>query len=147
MALQLNVLLVEDNDWDAKLTKTRLEKVKRVNEVMWVKDGEEALASLFGEDGQNEPQSDAIPHLILLDLKMPKIDGKEVLKEVRSRKSGKSIPIVVLSSSSRDEDIAECYELGANSYIVKPTGFDLYNETIDSITNYWLNINQVPSAV
>jgi CheY-like chemotaxis protein len=135
------ILLVEDNLDDILITKRAMAKGRIRNKLYIVNDGEEAL-DFFNKRGKYEGAP--TPTLVLLDLKMPKLDGFEVLKAVKNDENLKSIPIIVLTSSERDKDIDRAYKLGANSYIMKPVNFDNFIETILSIKYYWLTISKVP---
>jgi CheY-like chemotaxis protein len=135
------ILLVEDNLDDILITKRALLKGRIRNKLYIVNDGEEAL-EFFKKQGRYKDAP--TPTLVLLDLKMPKLDGFGVLKAVKSDETLKSIPIIVLTSSARDTDIDRAYKLGANSYIMKPVNFDNFIETILSIEHYWLTISKVP---
>jgi CheY-like chemotaxis protein len=136
------ILLVEDNPDDIVITKRALAKGRIRNKLYVVHDGEEAI-DFFKKRGKhkNAPK----PTLVLLDLKMPRLDGFEVLKEVKSDENLKSIPIIVLTSSERDKDIDLAYKLGCNSYIIKPVNFDNFIKTIISIKYYWLTISKIPA--
>jgi CheY-like chemotaxis protein len=135
------ILLVEDNLDDILITKRAMAKGRIRNKLYIVHDGEEAL-EFFKKQGKYKDAP--TPTLVLLDLKMPKLDGFGVLKEVKSDENLKSIPIIVLTSSERDKDIDLAYKLGANNYIMKPVNFDNFIETILSIKYYWLTISKVP---
>ena len=135
------ILLVEDNLDDVLITKRAMAKGRIRNKLYIVHDGEEAL-DFFKKQGKYKDAP--TPTLVLLDLKMPKLDGFGVLKEVKSDENLKSIPIIVLTSSERDKDIDLAYKLGANSYIMKPVNFDNFIETILSIKYYWLTISKIP---
>jgi len=143
--IQIEVLLVEDNIDDANLTIRALKKNNLANQLFHVKDGVEALDFIYGQ-GQYAGRNTVKPKLILLDLKMPKVDGKEVLKKLKSDVLTKDIPIVMLTSSKEDPDIKACYELGANSYIVKPVEFDKFQKTVSELGMYWLITNQPPNT-
>jgi two-component system, response regulator len=140
---QLEILLVEDNAEDAEMTLRALRKRNLANHLHWVKDGEEALEYLFctgryaGRD-QNHP-----PKLVLLDIKMPKVDGIEVLRRIKASEL-RTVPVVVMTSSNEERDVLESYRLGANSYIVKPVQFDAFLETVSEIGLYWVLTNRVP---
>ncbi|HWM41257.1 MAG TPA: response regulator [Burkholderiales bacterium] len=142
---QLEILLVEDNPEDAEMTMRALRKRNLANHVRWVKDGEEALEYLFcsGQYAGRNPGSP--PKLVLLDIKMPKVDGIEVLRRVKGSEL-KTIPIVVMTSSAEERDVLESYRLGVNSYIVKPVQFEAFLETVSSIGLYWVLTNRVPQA-
>ena len=134
----VEILLVEDNPDDAGLTIHALRKHNMAHNVLHLHDGEEALAYLFSEEMTQ------IPKVILLDLKMAKVDGIEVLKKLKSDETRKIIPVVVLTSSREDRDILESYKLGVNAYIVKPVDFDKFAKAIAEIGIFWLLLNQPP---
>jgi two-component system, response regulator len=141
----VEVLLVEDNISDAELTIRELKKHHMANNLVHVKDGEEALDFIFGK-GQYAGQRDTLhqPKLILLDIQMPKVNGLEVLQQVKSDPLTRAIPVVILTSSKENPDVKKCYELGANSYIVKPVNFESFAEAIRNLGFYWLLLNQPP---
>jgi CheY-like chemotaxis protein len=141
---QIDILLVEDNPIDAELTMRGLKNEKLANRITWVKDGQQALDYVFRQGIYTE-RDDFGPRLILLDLKMPKIDGIDVLRAIRSDERTRRIPIVVMTSSREESDVAKSYDLGANSYIVKPLGFDALAEVARQAGFYWLAVNQVAS--
>jgi CheY-like chemotaxis protein len=138
---QVEILLVEDSPLDAELTMTALAGGKVANRIVWVRDGEEALDYLFRR-GSHAGRSDIQPRLVLLDLKMPRVGGIEVLKEIKSDARLKRIPVVVMTSSDEECDVANSYELGANSYVVKPVDFDALAEVTRQAGFYWLAINR-----
>lgn len=138
---QIEILLIEDNAGDAEMTIRALKKNNISNNLVHLKDGAEAMEFFF--DNSN-PNPDVAPKLILLDLKMPKVDGLEVLRQLKASERTKTIPIVVLTSSKEDPDIRKCYELGVNSYIVKPVGFDSFVEVVSKLGLYWMLLNQAP---
>ncbi len=142
--LDLEIILVEDNPNDAELTIRALKKNNLINKVIHLKDGAEALEFIFREGAYAGKKSTENPKAILLDLKMPKITGIEVLRRLKSDPATKSIPVVVLTSSNEDPDVATCYELGANSYIVKPVGFENFTSAVAQLGFYWLLLNQPP---
>lgn len=135
------ILLVEDNPDDVELTILAFKKNNFANEIKVVQDGEEALNFLFGEDG-NGVTENGYPELILLDLKLPKINGHEVLKEIKSNKRTKRIPVVILTSSQEEEDIIKGYDLGANSYVRKPVDYKDFVQVVNNMGVYWLAINK-----
>lgn len=140
----VEILLVEDSDNDAELALRALQKNKISNKIIRLKDGEEAMNFLFGE-GEYEGRSIFNqPRVILLDLKMPKVDGLEVLKRVRSTEETRTIPIVMLTSSHEERDLVESYKLGVNSYIVKPVEFDSFTKAVRDIGFYWVILNTKP---
>jgi len=141
---QVDILLVEDNALDAELTMRGLKNQKVANSVTWVKDGDEALDYVFRR-GAYEGRKDSGPRLILLDLKMPRIGGIEVTRAIKADESTRRIPIVIMSSSKEESDIAETYSLGANSYIVKPLDFESLAEVARQAGFYWLVINRAAS--
>lgn len=141
---EIEILLIEDNIDDANLAIRAFKKSNLGNKLFHVKDGAEALDFIFGK-GDYSGRVFKKPELILLDLKMPKIDGKEVLKKLKTEEHTKDIPVVILTSSKEDPDIKICYDLGANSYIVKPVEFDDFHQTISKLGIYWLRLNQSPS--
>ncbi len=142
----VELLLVEDNMNDAELTIRELKKHNLANNLFHVKDGEEALEFIFGTGRYaGERKAESSPRLVLLDIQMPKVNGIEVLEKVKSDERTKRIPVVILTSSREDPDIQRCYNLGANSYIVKPVNFENFAESIKSLGFYWLLLNQPPS--
>ena len=132
---QIEILLVEDSAEDAEMTLRALRKNNLANRVHWVKDGEEALQYLF---------SSQAPKLVLLDLKMPKVGGIEVLRELKAHDETRRIPVVVMTSSNEERDVVDAYRLGVNSYIVKPVGFEAFLETVSKIGLYWMLTNRTP---
>ncbi|HZC35264.1 MAG TPA: response regulator [Chthoniobacterales bacterium] len=140
----VEILLVEDNPHDAELTLRALRKRRLANSVLHVKDGEEAIHWLFGSGPHADRDMNHKPKLVLLDLKLPKIDGLEVLRQLRAREETKLIPVVILTSSREEQDVVESYKLGVNSYIVKPVNFDNFSEAVALAGHYWLLINQEP---
>lgn len=139
-----HILLVEDNIDDAELTIRAFQKTNSTNTLIHVKNGEEALNFIFCQGLYAERNMQDVPNLILLDLKMPKVDGIEVLKKIKSDERTKSIPVVMFTSSRESKDIQRCYSLGVNSYIVKPVEFDGFVQAISLLNGYWLLLNQAP---
>ncbi len=139
-----HILLVEDNPDDVKLTLRALEKSRIANEVVVTSDGVEALDYLFGTGKFAGRDMSIMPQVVLLDLKMPKIDGLEVLKRIRSDETTKLMPVVVLTTSTLDKDRIESYKLGANSYIRKPVDFNQFAEAVQQLGLYWLVLNEAP---
>lgn len=136
------VLLVEDNPDDEALTLRAFRKSKVANQVHVVRDGVEALDYLFGvEESEPDRWSRPLPRLILLDLKLPRVDGLEVLRKIRRSDRTRMLPVVVLTSSDEDRDLVESYQLGANSYIRKPVEFEQFTRVIEEVGLYWLIIN------
>ena len=137
----IDILLVEDSPTDAFLTQHALSKARLVNRVHTVKDGVEAIAFLR----KQAPYADAPrPHLILLDLNLPRMDGREVLAEIKADDDLKIIPVIVLTTSDAEEDILTSYRLHANAYITKPVGFDAFADAVASIENFWFAVVTLP---
>ena len=147
MTGQIEILLVEDNQDDVELTLRALRKEKLANSIHVARDGEEALNFVFCNGIHADRSSESPPKLILLDLKLPKVDGLEVLKRLKSDPRTKIIPIVILTSSKEEKDLVNGYGLGVNSYIQKPLDFDRFREIVKSLGLYWLVINQTPAAI
>ena len=141
---EVEILLVEDNPNDAELAMRALKKNNLANNVIRVCDGEEALDFIFARGQFKSRVKLNVPKLILLDLKLPKIDGLEVLKIIKADPVTKLIPVVVLTSSKEEKDMIESYRLGVNSYIVKPVDFDKFIDSVRDIGLYWLLLNQQP---
>jgi CheY-like chemotaxis protein len=141
---EIEVLLVEDNETDAELTIRALKRKNLANNLVWVKDGEEALEFVFATGRYSEREIDDFPKLILLDLRMPKVDGLEVIRQIKRDERTNKIPIVVLTSSKEDEDIVESYNLGVNSYVSKPVEFDEFREAVSTLGLYWMLLNKSP---
>lgn len=144
MKQDIDILLVEDNAGDAEMTVAALSENNLANKLLHVKNGEEALDFIFGEGKYLGRQIDHKPKVILLDLKMPKVNGIEVLQKIRSDERTRNIPIVVLTSSKEDPEIQKCYDLGVNSYVVKPVEFDEFQKAISELGLYWMIANQQP---
>lgn len=140
----LTILLVEDNEDHAELVKRNFAANQVANNLFHVRDGEEALAYLFRRGGYADPALSPTPNLILLDLRLPKVDGIEVLREVKGSEIYKSIPVVVLTSSSAENDIARAYSHNANSYLVKPVDFEKFTRMMKDLGYYWLAWNKNP---
>ena len=138
------ILLVEDNQDDVDLTMRAFVKHKLANQLVVVRDGVEALDYLFARGSHAGRDPEAQPELVLLDLKLPKVDGLAVLKEIRSHDATRRLPVVVLTSSNEDKDIIASYDLGANSFVRKPVDFAQFVEAARHLGLYWLMINQVP---
>lgn len=132
---------------DAELAIRALKKISPVLKILHIADGEEALLFIHSAEQQAEAGQDLLPRVILLDLKLPKVDGFEVLKKIRSHRVTEHIPVVILSSSAEECDISNSYLLGANSFAVKPVAFDQFDKTVFEIGNYWYSHNRVPAAV
>lgn len=138
------ILLVEDNPDDEELTTRALRKANIVNDIVVARDGREALDFLFCEGEYTDRDASMMPAIILLDLKLPKLSGLDVLKRMRSEASTKLIPVVVLTSSSEDEDMLNSYESGANSYVRKPVAFSEFADVVAQLGMYWMLLNQQP---
>ena len=137
----VEILLVEDNLDDAGLTIRALKKYNLANNLLHLKDGEEALNYLY------DPNINSMPKLILLDLKMPKVDGLDVLKKLKSDDDKKTIPIVMLTSSKEEQDLVKSYQLGVNAYVVKPVQFDSFMKAVADLGLFWMVLNQLPSKI
>ncbi len=141
----VEILLVEDNPNDAELASRALKKNHITNSLVHVKDGAEALEFIFGTGRYQGRDIHKGPKIILLDLKLPKVDGMEVLKRIKSDERMTTIPVVVLTSSKEENDIVRSYKLGVNSYIVKPVDFDKFTCAVSEVGLYWLLLNQPPT--
>jgi CheY-like chemotaxis protein len=141
---EVEILLVEDNPRDVEMTMRALKKHNISNNIYVVKDGAEALDFVFGTGAYAGRNMLHKPKVILLDLKLPKVDGIEVLRRIKSDERTKVIPVAVLTSSREDRDLEECYKLGANSYIVKPVEFESFVKAVSELGLYWLLLNQMP---
>lgn len=141
---EIEILLVEDDPNDAELTQRALKKHGLANKLHLVKDGEEALEFLFGTGAYAGRPHDANPKVILLDLKLPKVDGLEVLKRIKADGRTRMIPVVILTSSKERRDVATSYGLGVNSYITKPVEFEQFVKAVSEMGLYWLLLNQPP---
>ena len=140
----IEILLVEDNPADLELTLHALRSNNLANRIEVARDGEEALDFLFCTGKHSARNPNQMPKLILLDLKLPKVDGIEVLRQVKGNPKTKTIPITVLTSSKEGNDLTRCYELGVNSYIQKPVDFDRFREVVKQFSLYWLVVNTPP---
>ena len=140
------ILLVEDNPDDEALTLRALKKNHISNHVDVARDGAQALEYIFGTGTFADRDSTHLPEVVLLDLKLPKVDGLEVLKRIKSDPITKKIPVVVLTSSKEQNDVVESYDLGTNSYIVKPVGLDQFVAAVQNLGMYWLLLNQPPAV-
>ena len=142
--IEPTILLVEDNPSDVELTRRALARSGIANPLFVVEDGQDALDYLFCEGAWADRDPADTPVVILLDLKLPRLDGMEVLRRVKSHPAVRRIPVVILTSSNEEDDRADGYDLGANSYIRKPVGFEQFAETIRQLGLYWLVINEKP---
>jgi CheY-like chemotaxis protein len=140
----VEILLVEDNPTDAELCIRALKKHHLTNSLVWVKDGAEALDFLFARASFSDRQKMHPPKVMLLDLRLPKVDGLEVLRQIRADEGLKTLPVVILSSFKEDRDVAEGYRLGANSYVSKPVEFDEFASAVAQLGLYWLLVNKPP---
>lgn len=142
---EIEILLVEDNPLDAELAMTALKGAKVANNITWVKDGAQALEYIF-RTGEYAERPDVPPRLVLLDLKMPRVNGIEVLKAIKSDERTRRIPVVMMTSSEEESDVAKTYDLGVNSYVVKPLDFSVFADVTRQAGFYWLAINQTSAS-
>lgn len=140
----VEILLVEDNPNDAELSLYALRKYKVANHIFHARDGAEALDYIFCTGPFANRHIEDVPRVILLDLKLPKVDGHEVLRRIKSDERTKNIPVVVLTSSREERDVIESYHQGVNSYIVKPIDFEQFTEAVRKLGMYWLLLNEIP---
>ena len=138
---EIEILLVEDNPLDAELTMRGLKAEKLANNITWVKDGQQALDYLFGP-GSDTRRDGIVPRLVLLDLKMPRVDGIDVLRAIKSNESTRRIPVVIMTSSQEESDVVKSYDLGVNSYLVKPIDFTALADVARQAGFYWLAVNR-----
>jgi len=143
----VEILLVEDNPNDVKLALHAFQANKLANHIQVVRDGAEALEFIFCTDRYAHRKIENGPKVILLDLKLPLVDGIEVLRRIKSDPRTRALPVVVMTSSKEEPDVQECYRLGVNSYIVKPVDFDQFTEAVRQLGYYWLLLNQLPTSV
>jgi two-component system, response regulator len=141
------ILLVEDNPDDVVLTRMALEKSRIVNKLVVATDGEEALEYLFGQGKYADRDSWQLPEVVLLDLKLPRVDGLEVLKQIRANPATSLLPVVILTSSSEDRDMIKSYKLGCNSFIIKPVDFNQFVNAVQQLQMYWLVLNCNPRTL
>jgi CheY-like chemotaxis protein len=146
MTTEVEILLVEDNLADAELTIHALRETRLVNKIHHVSDGEEALDFLFCRGPYSDRKFTDALRLVLLDLKLPKVDGLEVLREIKSDPRTRAIPVVILTSSREEKDMVNGYQLGTNSYIQKPVDFEHFRETTKQLGLYWLLVNEPPPS-
>ena len=142
---EVEILLVEDNPSDAELITRALRKVNLANHLAHVKDGEEALDFIFATGSFAGREKQNVPKVILLDIKMPKVDGIEVLRQIKANSETKRIPVVIMTSSKEEQDIIRSYELGVNSFVVKPVEFNDFAKAVSELGLYWVLINQPPA--
>ncbi len=142
---EVEILLVEDSPRDAELTIRALKERKLANKLFHAKDGAEALDFIFGAGKFSKRGADKQPKVILLDLKLPKVDGLEVLRRIKDDEMTKMIPVIVLTSSTEEKDVVTSYKLGVNSYITKPVDFDKFADAVAQLGLYWLLLNRPPS--
>ena len=138
------LLLVEDNPDDEALTLRAMRKQNLANQIDVVRDGQEALDYLFAQGNYSDRDSEDLPQVILLDLKLPRVDGLQVLEQIRSNELTKNVPVVILTSSNEEQDLVRSYNLGANSYVRKPVDFEQFLEAARQLGLYWLVLNEVP---
>ncbi len=143
----VEILLVEDNPTDAELATMALKEGNLANKLVWVKDGAEALDFLFATGAYANRTIESSPKVVLLDLRLPKVDGLEVLRRLKGDARTKRVPVVVVTSSKEDRDVVASYDLGVNSYISKPIEFDEFAKVISNLGLYWLVINRPPTTV
>ena len=144
--IEADIVLVEDNPNDAEITIRSLKKHHLANKLVWLKDGVEALDFLLARGEYANRDINNLPRVIFLDLKLPKVDGTEVLAEIRNHEVTKKIPVVVLTSSKEEQDVVKTYDLGVNSYIVKPVEFENFAKAIAEVGFYWLVTNTTPAV-
>lgn len=144
MNTEIEVVLVEDNPNDAELIVRCLKKHNLANKIVLLKDGAEALGFLFAEDGPIRQGDHCTPRVVLLDIKLPKVDGIEVLRRIKADDRGKDIPVVMLTSSNEIRDVKEAYELGVNSYVTKPIKFEDFAKVVAELGMYWMMVNVPP---
>ena len=145
MNKEVEIILIEDNHFEAELAIKALQTHKLANKLRHIDDGEEALDFIFTRGKYEARKTLPQPKLILLDLKLPKVDGLQILKEIKSNDVTRSIPVVILTSSQEERDIVESYQFGANSYLVKPVNFESFSKAIADLGFYWLLLNQTPA--
>ncbi|GGI54306.1 response regulator [Oxalicibacterium solurbis] len=144
--MPVHILLAEDTPTDAEMTMRALKKVGLVNNITWVTDGQQAL-DYIAREGEFAGRVEGDPTLIMLDLKMPKVNGMEVLKSIKGDDRTRMIPVIMLTSSAEEPDIVRCYEMGVNSYLVKPVESDKFFEEVSKAGFYWAILNRIPGAI
>ncbi len=143
-SIEIEILYVEDNPRDVELTLRSLRKHNLANSIVHVKDGQEALDRLFGTGSVDDPETELRPKVVLLDLKLPKVDGIEVLRAIRGDERTRHLPVVIMTSSQEQQDLVESYRLGVNSYVIKPVDFESFSAAVSKLGHYWLLINTIP---
>jgi len=143
---EIEILLVEDSPDDLDMTLRALRKANLTNRIQIARDGAEAVEFIFGEGAHAGRKVENVPRLILLDLKLPKIDGMEVLERIKSDPRTRMIPVVILTSSKEQKDVVESYKLGVNSYIVKPVNFEGFAAAVQELGMYWMLLNEPPTS-
>ena len=138
---EVEIMLVEDNPHDAEMTIRALKKVNLANKLVHLRDGEEAIHFLFGKEEFADRKKNYAPKVILLDIKMPKVDGIEVLRQIKSNELTRTIPVVIMTSSKEEQDIITSYKLGVNSYVVKPVDFEGFAKAVSELGLYWMLTN------
>jgi CheY-like chemotaxis protein len=141
---EVEILLVEDNPTDAELTIEALREGNLANHLVWLKDGAQALDFIFGRGSYADRAEDTPPKVIMLDLRLPKVDGMEVLKAIKADEKTRGIPVVVLTSSKEERDVTESYGLGVNSFVSKPVEFEAFARVVAQLGLYWLLLNRPP---
>jgi CheY-like chemotaxis protein len=144
MKQEFEIVIVEDNSNDAELMIRSLKKNNLANNLILLEDGEEAMNFFFRQGKYEDIEISNIPKVIFLDLKLPKVSGLEILKNLKTNTATRKIPVIIVTSSKEDPDIQAAYELGANSYVVKPVNFDVFQKTISQLGLYWLVVNENP---
>lgn len=143
---EVNVLLVEDNPDHAELSMRALKDGTLLNQIYWVKDGEEALDFVYRRGRYTEPSTAPRPELILLDIRLPKVDGHEVLRTIKSDEALRSIPVVMMTTSEREDEVRQSYQAGANSFVAKPIRFADFVERVKTVKLYWVLTNLLPEG-
>ena len=142
----IEILLVEDSPYDAELTIRELKRHHLANKLVHLKDGAEALDFIFGTGAYASRDTSQHPKVVLLDLKLPKVDGLEVLRAMKTDSRTRKIPVVVMTSSQEQRDVVDSYQLGVNSYVVKPVDFDHFSKAVSDLGCYWVLLNHLPGA-
>jgi len=142
----VEILLIEDNPYEAELAIRSLKKYNFTNNLHHIDDGAEALDFIFERGKYESQQGRTKPRLIMLDIKLPKVDGIEILRQLKENDKTKTIPVVILTSSKENQDVKACYDLGANSYIVKPVDFDSFSKAVAELGMYWMLLNNPPDV-